>query len=90
MQQQFLSFWGVKSNDELTGLIQTQTKSFSDRVQNVVDSLTEEAKNGKAAEMVRGFTDRVTAQITDLKSKNPELFTEAQKYQVHIIQLFPD
>lgn len=84
MQTQFLSFWGVNSNDELTGLIQTQAKSFSDRVQTVVNGLTEEAKNGKTAEMVRGFTDRVTSQINDLKNKNPELFTEAQKYQVII------
>lgn len=42
LQTQFLNFWGVKSNTELTNLIQTQTKTYSDRIQVAVNELTEE------------------------------------------------
>lgn len=38
----FLEFWGVKNNDELSTLVQTQSKTYTEKLATLVKDITEE------------------------------------------------
>lgn len=72
---------GAKDTEELSTVLQTQTRTIADKLQATVAQITEEAKNSPANELLKGFTDKLTAQVDDWKRENPEIASTAEKYK---------
>lgn len=86
VQANFLTFMGVKDTAELQTVLQTQTQSIADKLQATVAQITEEAKNSQASELLKGYTDKLTAQIGAWKKENPDVVLTAEKYKVCFLQ----
>lgn len=84
INNQVLAFAGVKDNNELTTLFQTQTKTYADQLQATLADLTKAAENSQASGLLKDLTDKVNSQVAEWKKENPEVATTADNYTVSL------
>ncbi|CAD7085848.1 unnamed protein product [Hermetia illucens] len=92
LHSKFLEIVGVKNDNEFIKLLENQGRSYASKIQSYAKLLGDEAKAnaGKADKVFQGLQTRLTQTVDELKSKNPEIFANVEKFQGHLKAVLKD